>query len=753
MRRLMIAAFSFAAAVFLCMYLLPEGWRLAAGMTGLLLCVVCFALRKRIRFPAYIVVAALSLGVFWCHAYDSLALRPARELAGTTAEAAATVLDFPETMDYGGRVELRLDSGVKTRAYVYNSTFDGLCPGAKIVFTGDFLLADKLHGDSTDALFSKGVYLFANVSEFEVIEPGGLAVNTVHRYIARAMKEKIAELFSGDVYGFMLALIAGDRSVSYEDADLTAALERTGLAHIVSVSGMHVSILSTMLILILGKRRWTAAVIAPVLVLFMAVTGFSHSVVRSVIMQLFVLCAMLADRESDSLTSLSVSLAVILVINPYAARAVGLQLSFAATLGIVLITPHVYSFISGRFKVGNKTAKWLISSVAGTVSATVGATLFILPLSAVYFGTISVISPIANLLVVPAITPAFCFGVAGVVLGSLWTPLGAPFALCAGIFSRVIIWLTGEMAKSSMAAVYIDGPLPIAWLVFVYLSVVLFVLMKAKPRQLLVPGAVALASLFIILVVNAFDGQTGDSFTAAVLDVGQGQCIVLQSGEYTAVVDCGSSSEDDAGSAAAAYVNGKCGGDVDVMILTHYHADHANGVRDLVARTRIKSFVLPQPEMVGSDADEAIISLASSESSDIIYVESDMTLKLGEMTLTLFEPFGGDSENERGVCILASQGDYDLLITGDIDSSLEKRLVWSKNLPDIECLIVGHHGSAYSTCDTLLDATRPELAVVSVGYNNYGHPSDETLDRLKRAGCEVVRTDELGTVIIEQRDD
>jgi competence protein ComEC len=111
---------------------------------------------------------------------------------------------------------------------------------------------------------------------------------------------------------------------------------------------------------------------------------------------------------------------------------------------------------------------------------------------------------------------------------------------------------------------------------------------------------------------------------------------------------------------------------------------------------------------------------------------------------------GSSTENERGLTILASRDEYDILITGDMPESIEEKLAAAFDLPDIELLIVGHHGSKYSSCDELLDAVKPEKAIISVGYNNYGHPTQETLQRLSERGIEIYRTDLIGNVSISQ---
>jgi competence protein ComEC len=146
-----------------------------------------------------------------------------------------------------------------------------------------------------------------------------------------------------------------------------------------------------------------------------------------------------------------------------------------------------------------------------------------------------------------------------------------------------------------------------------------------------------------------------------------------------------------------------------------------------------------------------IARLAAAKGIRLITITRDTRFTCGETSLTLFAPLGSDDENERGLSVLCTENGFDALITGDINMALENRLVASARLPDIELLIAGHHGSKHSTGDALLAAVTPEAAVISVGWNTYGHPAPETLQRLANAGIAVYRTDLNGSVTISAR--
>ena len=147
-----------------------------------------------------------------------------------------------------------------------------------------------------------------------------------------------------------------------------------------------------------------------------------------------------------------------------------------------------------------------------------------------------------------------------------------------------------------------------------------------------------------------------------------------------------------------------------------------------------------------------ILALAEERGTEVVFIEEDATVELGGASLTLYAPLGTGGGNEEGLSVLATLGDFDALITGDMNAAVERRLIKYGNLPDIELLVAGHHGSKSSTSEELLAAVMPEYAVISVGYNSYGHPADSTLDRLEQAGCAVWRTDLQGTITVRAAD-
>ena len=166
----------------------------------------------------------------------------------------------------------------------------------------------------------------------------------------------------------------------------------------------------------------------------------------------------------------------------------------------------------------------------------------------------------------------------------------------------------------------------------------------------------------------------------------------------------------------------------------------------------IKIETLILPEYVGYIEDGVLAELVAAAHDNhvkLMYISENTEYDVGGIGFKLYAPFDKGDKNDRGIMLTAEVGDEDILITGDVRGATERKLVNAQDLSDTDILIVGHHGSKYSTSEELLDEAEPDKAVISVGYNNYGHPTDEVLDRLAEHGVEIYRTDESGRIVIK----
>lgn len=752
MRVLATIGFSFSAGVFLAALLPWNGWQLyAAGAVTLLALAWLFAARGRKYFRrGLLLLLSLAVSLAYFVGYDHLVRQPIEDRCGAASDFAATVCDWPQATERGAKITVELEGYHRARAVLYGEAeLLAARPGDTVTGTAQWQSAVHFNSDDVTHFNARGVYALLYGREDVRLSAGdGDALRWLPQRAGKAFREKVAAIWDDPrVSGFLTAELTGDKS-AMDDGDYLA-MQETGLAHLFAVSGLHCAFLVTLLALLISRRqRLLCAVTIPLLLFYMVMVGMSPSVVRACIMQIFLLIAPLFRRGSDPLTSLAAALLVILLCNPFAAASVSLQLSFSATLGMVLLSLRLYKLLTGWYKGKCRPLRTALCFVAANLSATLSAVVFTAPLTAWYFRIFVLVAPLSSLLAVPAAGWSFMAAFVTVLLGFVWLPLASLLGWISWALVRYILWIANGMMSWRYHAVYFTNPYLIYWLLFLYAA---FIGCAATPdgkRKYLLASALSVLTLTAAIWVNRQDYQYG-VLTALTLDVGQGESVILTSGGETALVDCGSSnSYKDPGGLAADTLHSMGVRELSAVVVTHYHADHTNGLYEVLRRIPVQTIYLPDIEDEYG-VRERLVSLAEEKGAQVTYVTKETADTLGDTVLTIYPPVqsGGDL-NELGLTALASAGDFDLLITGDMSGSTEKKLVETYALPDIEVLVVSHHGSRYSSNIRFLKAVTPEAAVISVGDNNYGHPSEETLQRLLAVGADIWRTDQQGTIRI-----
>lgn len=752
MRVLATVGFSFAAGLFLT--LLPwDGWQLyAAG--ALALASLLWALLGRgtphLR-RVLLVLLPLMVSLLYFSAYRALVRQPVQALCGGEHDFSAAVCDWPEATERGAKVTIRLHGLLGAKAVYYgDDDLLSLRPGDALSGTAWWNDVAAIGDGDLRQFSSRGVYALLYDRDTLTVQPApDMPLGYAPQYAAKALRDKLAQLWDDpSVLGFLTAELTGDKSLLPESDYV--AMQETGLAHIFAVSGLHCAFLVTLLSLLIPPthRRTLCAVASAVLVFYMLLTGLSPSVARACVMQLFLLSAPLFRRGSDPLTSLAAALTVILLVNPYAVGSVSLQLSFAATLGMVLLSGRLYKSFTGWYRGRNRAVRAALSFLAANLAATLGALVFTAPLTAYYFNILSLVAPLAGLLAVPAAGYAFMSAFVSALLGLVWTPLGLLAGYVPLLLVKYILWVAHLLLAVPYHAVYFTNVYLRVWLLYVYAAFLGCAVTPDGKRKYALASALTVLTLAACLWLNSRWQQYG-AFRAAVLDVGQGESVALCSGSEAALVDCGSSnSYVDAGSVAADALQSAGIRRLSAVIVTHYHADHTNGLTEVLTRLPVDTLYLPDIEDEYGVRDR-LVSLAAHQGADVVFVTGPTRITLGEAVLTVYPPLltTGDL-NEQGLTALATAGDFDLLITGDMAGQTEQLLAQTYPLPDVEVLVVSHHGSRYSSDESFLRAITPDNAVISVGDNRYGHPAEETLRRLQAVDATVWRTDQQGSIRI-----
>jgi len=755
-RTLCLFAVSFAAAVFLAVLWLPWELLLPVGLACLAAGGVCLLVRVHTRGRRAVLIAlGLCAGWLWTWGYQTIWYAPARSLDGWEGEISATALDWPEETSYGCSVLLELSAqgspAVKALLYGTDPAYQNLKPGNCFTARARLRLSNTAYGEETDYYQAQGIFLLGSLAdEPEILtddEPGlWTKIRFAPAYFARALKDSATRCFGADA-PLVIALITGDKSTL--DGTFYSALQRTGLAHTVAVSGLHVGFLVGFAVSVLGRGRRRSAIAGIVLAgFFAAVTGGVPSVMRAVILQSFALIAPLAEREYDPFTGLSAALMLLLLCNPFAAASVSLQLSFASCAGIQLLSVPLSERLKTH-RIQHRVPRRVARFCVGSLSTTLGALVFTVPITAYYFGQFSLIAPLSNLLVLWVMPWAFLGGLLTALIGLAAPGLGTFLAAAAGLPVRWLLWIIPALGKLPFASLPLDAPCVALWLAVCCVIVLLYRFVPdSRPKRPLIPLAACGIMLCAALLGTAAE-DVNRLLTVHVLDVGQGSSTLIVSDGQMALVDCGGTGHSDPGDVAADLVQRMGCQTLPLVVLTHLHDDHTNGMRELLERLEVEVVLLPE-ESAGEDAGvrEELYALAQARGTQLVTVTEDLSVWLGEAELTVCAPLsvGNPDANNAGLTVLCRAGEYAALITGDMDAKTEARLAAHMALPKVDLLVAGHHGSAGSTSQELLQTIQPAYAAISVGYNAYGHPSAAALERLNDAGCAVYRTDWMGTL-------
>lgn len=558
-----------------------------------------------------------------------------------------------------------------------------------------------------------------------------------------------------------------------EDEGIDAATEedfrRSGLAHLLAVSGENVTLLALLGSALLGafgiplreRLLWLLGLVA----VYVPLAGAGPSIQRAAVMGAAGLVATLAGRRTSRLFALALAAVVTLAVEPRIASDVGWQLSFAAVLGILLLAAPLREALAARLGWGG----WRRALAEG-VAVTVAATLATAPLVAFHFETLSMTTLVANVLALPAVAPAMWLGMIGAAAaqapGLPLAPLNGVCALFLAYIAQVAEWcaapswaeLRVHLGVGGLVAAYAGLAVAIvashriarwrrlgaarrdAWRVCSPIGD------KPATSRLVLASLAILATLVLVgLSLGGGDGSPPPlrgELRIEVLDVGQGDAILLQPAQAPAVlVDGGPPGDDLKAKLAEAGVER-----LGAAVITHDESDHAGGVEELLGR-------LPIARLLYARLGRAPLAAARAAGAVAVRVGAGAVIRSGRLRLEvlwpppelLSQPLAGVDPNTEAIVLLARWRDFTMLLTTDAEAEATPL-----DPGPVDVLKVAHHGSEDAGLGALLDRIRPRLAVISVGAANpFGHPTAATLATLANHGVRTMRTDRDGTVTLE----
>lgn len=559
--------------------------------------------------------------------------------------------------------------------------------------------------------------------------------------VRRSVRAAVADR-GVDARELVPALVAGDDGGL--DPEVADDFRTTGLTHLLAVSGTNLTLVVGSLIILgrwIGVRgRWVHVLAGVGIVGFVMVARTEPSVVRAAAMGTVALISMGRNGRSRGTRGLGVAVLALLLVDPDLGVSAGFALSVLATGGILLLGP------AWRDALMRWTPRWVAEAISVPLAAQVACT----PVVAAISGEVSLVAVAANLVAAPAVAPATVLGLAGGLLGLGWGPIGVVVAAPAAWSADWIIAVAQHGADLPTAAItWGTGPGSLLLLIGLCIVVVL-----SAPRLLGQPStALACTGLLVagVLVRLPSPGWPPEGWVLAMCDVGQGDGLVLRAGVGSAVVvDAGPDPELMDGCLDRLEVTS-----VPLVVLTHFHADHVDGLAGVVEGRRIG-------EVAGSsllEPESGAREVAAVLGSDPGLPTYGVTRRVGDVTLQpLWPPPGGggvdpgeSAPNNASVVLLAEVGGVRILLTGDVEPSAQAALERTLAGLRVDVLKVPHHGSRHQDLPWLT-SLGAGLALVSVGADNdYGHPSVDVLAGLEATGADVWRTDTAGDVVVVVR--
>lgn len=581
------------------------------------------------------------------------------------------------------------------------------------------------------------------------------------------MMNRCEKIYPDEEAGILEAMLFGEKSEL--SGDIKELYQAAGISHVLVISGLHISLLALAVAGILRRLGFPMPVwvilSVGVLAGYGILIGQPTTAVRALLMFFVLQGARLLGRSYDLLSALAFAGILMLLDNPDLILDGGCRLSFCAVIGVgwyVSEKNKIFRSIGEKEKRKNR-GKGGKGSNAGAILENIRAGwylwLFTLPVMLDTFYQVSVVGILWNLVAIPLLPVIIASGGLGVVLAGwnifLGSLAGSPAYGMLQLYQEigniseklpVGMWTPGQPSKPVIAGYY---------LVIFLLVLVEKQLIKREKRWKIFPG-MELCSMLLLLLLMAHPWQQREKITF--LDVGQGDASLLQSGGQTLLLDGGSTSQKNVGTyVILPYIKQQGISCLEAVVLTHTDQDHINGVTEVLEEGKkgwltVKNLMYPY-WMEGTEQGKQLKKLAEEAGASCRKIRAGDRLTIGKAEAVVLYPKEQEkiAEPNAGSLVLFWKWEgVQAMFTGDLPEEKERELL--QNLPACEILQVGHHGSATSTCREFLEQVQPSLAVISCAMKNrYGHPSPDTVDRLKKTGCEIRYTMKSGAITIRKR--
>lgn len=735
------------------------------GSFGLVVFAVFFAFKlfyqkeRILRWEGALLLVCVLLG-----GYRFLAEEGKRSYGELVKEEASVEIrgrvDWVKETAYGAVIllseaEIRGGEAAGLRLSVSLSDASDLLPGDRIQARGrleEFARAGN-PGEFDSYLYyrSLGCHYAYAADEITAVKKAKLPV---YRFLMAArgrLREIYQTICTKEASGIYQAMLLGEKEELF--AETKELYSDGGISHILAISGLHIAVLGMGLYRMLrkvGGFRFSGIIAGAVIWLYVLMTGSAVSAQRACLMFLIQLFSYMIGRSYDMLSAAAAALLILLWRNPWYIFNSGCQLSFGAVFAVGLLLPVLKELFEFR-------APWFQALLAS-----VSVSLATFPVLAGSFYEISPYSVLLNLIVIPCMTLVMLSGLLGGLSG-LFHPFAGRFFIALGQYILLVYDALCRFCRFIPGNQMITGKPPVAAVLGYYLALgaVLLVFKNIKLQK----GAQGIKKLvlagILVLLPAILCIRVQRSFYVCFLNVSQGDGIYMETPDGIRIlVDGGSSDKRNLyQKSLLPFLKARGVRTLDYAVVTHPDEDHVSALKELMEEGEIRIKRLMLPEIDGALWDEAyleLIGLADRGGIAVSFLRAGDTLRAGELVAACLYPYKGLMTEDRNgystVLDIRYRG-FSMLLTGDLGEEGERYLInhMVREREAYTVLKVAHHGSRFSTCEEFLDRITAEYAVISSGKKNrYGHPHEETLQRLEEAGIIVLKTAEMGAIEWEE---
>lgn len=625
--------------------------------------------------------------------------------------------------------------------------------------------------------------------------------------VQNSIKENMNRILKEDESALAIGILIGERTEISEEVENN--FKMSSLTHMLAVSGAHITYIVSAFTLLLGKinKKITKVFTIIFLLFFMALTGFTASVIRASIMGILILLSSLLFRTSDTINNLCIAAFVILIFNPYTIADLGFLLSFAGTIGIIslgnTITEKIYSLIykvskckinikekaevklencssimneiiknreidsSKKINKSNKIFVKILKYIIDSFSITLSANIFIMPIMAYSFSTVSVMFWLSNILAGPIMEAVTILGFVVYIISLISIQIAQVLGVLLNFLLSILSTIAEISSRIPGALIYIKTPYIFECLLY---YIVVFTILNierikmhtcknefiTKFRNLIKINIIVIVILTITLklILNFIPKSLKIYF----VDVGQGDCTLIKTPYNKNILIDGGGSEfsnfDVGENIVLPYLLDRKVNIIDYLVISHFDSDHIGGLLYVLENLKIKNIIISKQGKITENSkkfnyivNDKKINVLLVKKGDVINIDkvSSINILFPEQSLIKENIINNNSIVAQFKCM-----DFKMLFTGDIEKIAEKKIIElynNSNKLESTVIKIAHHGSKTSSTKEFLEKVKAKIAVIGVGENNnFGHPNQEILERITKLGTRVYRTDVNGEI-------